>query len=121
VALSLRSTTDGADLTPGIKALNAPGHTPGHTTYAVESQGDKLIIIGDLIHVSSVQFADPSVTICFDGDPASAAAARSRVLRDASVARQWIAGAHIPFPGIGHVRTTVSGFEFLPANYQSAP
>jgi glyoxylase-like metal-dependent hydrolase (beta-lactamase superfamily II) len=109
------------DLMPGIKALSLPGHTAGHTVYAVESDGERILIAGDLIHVASMQFADPSVTIRFDGDSPVAAAARVRTLRDASAVHAWIAGAHIAFPGIGHVRVDGKGFEFVPANYQSIP
>jgi glyoxylase-like metal-dependent hydrolase (beta-lactamase superfamily II) len=109
------------DLTSGVKARSLPGHTPGHTVYVVESEGAKLLILGDLIHVASIQFADPSVTIRFDGDSAAAAEARVRALREASTAHEWVAGAHISFPGIGHVRADGKGFEFAPANYESFP
>ncbi len=51
-----------------IPNLKASGYTPGHTIYQVESKGQKLIIIGDLIHVGAVQFQNPSVTIAFDSN-----------------------------------------------------
>ena len=105
------------DLMPGIKAQALPGHTAGHTVYAVQSDGERLLIVGDLIHVTSIQFADPSVTIRFDGDSAAAADARARTLREASAVREWIAGAHIAFPGIGHVRVDGKGFEFVPGRH----
>jgi glyoxylase-like metal-dependent hydrolase (beta-lactamase superfamily II) len=47
------------ELSPGIKAVPTRGHTPGHSTYVVESKGQKLVVWGDLIHVASVQF-DPT-------------------------------------------------------------
>ena len=109
------------DLISGVKARSLPGHTPGHSAYVVENEGEKLVILGDLIHVASVQFADPSVTIRFDGDSTAATDARSRTLREASVAHEWVAGAHIAFPGIGHVRAEGKGFEFVPVNYESFP
>ena len=109
------------DLAAGIKARSLPGHTPGHTAYVVESEGEKLVILGDLIHVAAIQFADPSVTIRFDGEAAAAADARVQQLREASAAHEWVAGAHISFPGIGHVRADGKGFEFVPANYESFP
>ena len=56
------------ELVPGVKTYTTHGHTPGHTSYVVESKGQKLILTGDLIHVGAVQFADPSVTISFDKD-----------------------------------------------------
>src|SRR6218665_2536887 len=45
----------GGEVAPGITALAAHGHNPGHTVYAVQSGGQKLVLIGDLIHVGSVQ------------------------------------------------------------------
>ena len=36
-------------LTPGIRALATPGHAPGHTSYIVESKGQTLIVMGDLV------------------------------------------------------------------------
>src|SRR5258708_31844746 len=65
-----------ADLTPGIRAKFTPGHTAGHTVYVVQSAGEKLVILGDLVHVASIQFADPSVAIRFDLDSTAATAAR---------------------------------------------
>ena len=44
---------------PGIRTLASGGHTAGHTSYVVESKGQQLLVIGDLIHVAAVQFADP--------------------------------------------------------------
>ena len=61
------------ELVPGVRAQAAPGHTPGHTVYVVESGGQKLVLWGDLMHVAAVQFAQPSVTIQFDTDSKAAA------------------------------------------------
>jgi glyoxylase-like metal-dependent hydrolase (beta-lactamase superfamily II) len=109
------------ELTPGINAHGLSGHTMGHTAYWVESEGERLVVVGDLIHVASIQFAEPGVTIRFDTDPVRAAAARSEVLREASITHEWIASAHVAFPGMGHVRGAGAGFEFVPVNYQATP
>jgi glyoxylase-like metal-dependent hydrolase (beta-lactamase superfamily II) len=70
---------DGAtDLVPGIRALPAPGHTPGHTIYAIESKGERMIAWGDLMHVAAVQFPVPEITIAFDVDPDKAMPERKR-------------------------------------------
>ena len=105
------------DLLPGIKALASPGHTPGHSTYVVESQGQKMALWGDLMHVAAVQFADPSVTIQFDVDSKSAAAQRKKAYADAAKQGYWVAAAHLSFPGIGHLRKDGKGYVFVPANY----
>jgi glyoxylase-like metal-dependent hydrolase (beta-lactamase superfamily II) len=107
------------ELVPGIRALASPGHTPGHTLYVVESKGEKLVLWGDLMHVAVVQFADPSVTIRFDTDSVMAAAQRKKVFADAGEHGYWVAGAHLSFPGIGHLRTTGAAYTFVPVNYSA--
>ena len=42
------------ELVPGIRARPAPGHTPGHTIYVVESNGEKMVVWGDLMHVAAI-------------------------------------------------------------------
>lgn len=107
------------DLVPGIRAVAARGHTPGHTTYVVESQGEKLVVWGDLMHVAAVQFADPSVTIQFDSDPKAAAPQRKKAYKDAAKQGYYAAVAHVSFPGIGRLRADGKGYVWLPANYTS--
>ena len=104
-------------LVPGIKAQAAAGHTPGHSTFAVESKGQKLVLWGDLMHVAAVQFAQPAVTIAFDIDSKAAAAQRLRAYADAATNGYWVAGAHLSFPGVGHIRREGKGYMFVPANY----
>lgn len=105
------------ELVPGVTAHPAPGHTPGHTTYLVESRGQKLLLIGDLIHVAAVQFATPSVTIGFDSDSKSAAAARKKQFSDAARSGEMLGGAHLQFPGLGYLRAEGKGYRWIPVNY----
>jgi glyoxylase-like metal-dependent hydrolase (beta-lactamase superfamily II) len=107
------------ELVPGIKALASRGHTPGHTSYIVESKGQKLALWGDLIHAAAVKFPTPSVTIAFDTDSKAAAVQREKAFLDAAKKGYWVAGAHLPFPGIGHLRTNGTGYTWVPANYTS--
>jgi glyoxylase-like metal-dependent hydrolase (beta-lactamase superfamily II) len=106
-----------SDLTPGIKSVSTYGHTPGHTVYVVESQGQRLVLWGDLMHAAAVQFPDPSVTIKFDTDSKAAAAQRKAQYADAAKRGHWVAAAHLPFPGIGHLRADGKGYDWIPANY----
>lgn len=105
------------DLFPGIRAVAAPGHTPGHTVYAIESKGQKLLLWGDLMHVAAVQFPEPQVTIAFDTDSPAAAAQRAKAYADAVQGRYLVAGAHLPFPGIGHLRADGKGYAWVPVDY----
>jgi glyoxylase-like metal-dependent hydrolase (beta-lactamase superfamily II) len=112
-----------ADITlvPGIQALATPGHTPGHTSYVVESHGEKLIVIGDLVLMAALQFALPSLGSSFDADPAAAAQQRIRMLEMVADKDIWVAGSHLSFPGIGHVRSIQGKYVWIPANYSRTP
>ena len=105
------------ELVPGIKAIPAPGHTPGHSFYEVSSKGQKLVAWGDLMHVAAVQFPDPSVTIQFDTDSKAAGAARKKAFADAAKAGYFVAIAHVSFPGIGELRADGAGYRWVPVNY----
>ena len=108
-----------AELVPGVRSLASHGHTAGHTTYVVESEGQKLELWGDLMHCAPVQFVDPSVTIRFDTDSAAAMAERKKAYVDAAAKGYWVAAAHLPFPGIGHLRAENAAYTWVPANYTS--
>lgn len=108
----------GTELAPGIKAVPAHGHTPGHNIYVVESKGKKLVLWGDLMHVAAVQFAQPQVTISFDVDSKPAAVERKKAYADAAKGRYLVGSAHLPFPGLGHVRAEGKGYVWVPVDYQ---
>ncbi|MGA2550544.1 MAG: MBL fold metallo-hydrolase [Burkholderiaceae bacterium] len=112
-----KSFNGDTELIPGIKAVSTYGHTVGHTSYWVESKGEKLIVTGDLIHVAAIQLGDPTVTIGFDTDTKAAGAQRRKVFNEAAKEGDWIAAAHLSFPGIGHLRTDGKGYDFIPVNY----
>ncbi len=107
------------ELIPGIKAVASPGHTVGHTTYMIESNGQKLVLWGDLMHVAAVQFADPSVVMKFDTDSEAASIERKKAFADAAKQGYRVAGAHLAFPGIGHLRANAGSYTWVPANYSS--
>ena len=109
------------ELISGIRTHAAYGHTPGHTVYMVESQGQKLAVWGDLMHVASVQFPDPSVTISFDTDSKQAMPQRQKAYADAAKNGYWVAIAHVSFPGLGHVAADGKGYRWVPANYSIKP
>lgn len=109
------------ELVPGIRSIATPGHTAGHSVYMVESQGQKLVLWGDLMHVAAVQFEHPSVTIQFDTDSKQAAKQRAKAYAEAAKHGYLVAGAHLSFPGLGHVRKQGSGYRWLPVNYAPLP
>jgi len=116
----LEPFASGSEILPGIKAIPAPGHTPGHSLYQIESRGQKMVMWGDLIHAKDVQFARPAVTIQFDVDEPAAAAQRIRTLATTARGETWVAASHIAFPGIGRIRSEGNGrYAWAPANYSN--
>ncbi len=105
-----------ADIAPGVKAVST-GHTPGHSSYLFESKGQKLLVLGDMIHFGSVQFNRPEVAIAFDTDNKSAIASRKQWFARASKEKILLAGAHLSFPGLGHVRPEGKGYAWVPIEY----
>ena len=96
--------------------------TPGHTAYAVESEGQKLLIWGDLVHAHAVQFARPGVSIEFDIDQKQAIATRRSIMKAMAASKSLVAGMHLPFPGIGHVRAEGKGsYSWVPIEFAPLP
>jgi glyoxylase-like metal-dependent hydrolase (beta-lactamase superfamily II) len=105
-----------SEVLPGVRAV-ATGHTPGHSSYLFESNGQKLLVTGDIVHFGVVQFADPDVAVAFDTDNKAAIASRKKVWRQAAKDGTLLASAHVSFPGLGHVRAEGKGFAWVPVSY----
>lgn len=118
---SLRPFKAGEPTVPGVAAEPILGHTPGHYGFRIGSGGASLLCWGDVVHCMDVQFPRPAVTIDFDADQAKAFPAREKVMARAARERHWVAGAHLPFPGIGRVRARDGGYSWLPAPYAALP
>jgi glyoxylase-like metal-dependent hydrolase (beta-lactamase superfamily II) len=111
-------TFDGdTELVPGVKAIAARGHTPGHSIYMAESKGQKLILWADLMHVAAVQFENPEVTIGFDSDSKAAKAQRKKAYAEAAKEGYMIGATHLSFPGLGYIRAEGKGYVWVPVNY----
>jgi len=100
-------------------SLWLPGHTPGHSAIVVQRGGAKIVFWGDITHGDVIQFDDAKVTIEFDVDPAQAVETRAKAFADAASGRYWVAGAHIAFPGVGHVRADNVGYDWVPLNFSA--
>lgn len=105
------------EIVPGLRSMAAYGHTPGHTVYVAESQGHRLVMIGDLIHVAAVQMPHPEVTITFDSDPNAARSSRAKVFAQAAREGDWVAAAHLSFPGVGHLKAAGKGWQWVPVDW----
>jgi glyoxylase-like metal-dependent hydrolase (beta-lactamase superfamily II) len=103
---------------PGISPIAAYGHTPGHTIFLIENGRDKLLIIGDLLHIALVQFPVPEISATYDMDQKAAASVRRQVLDYAAKNKIPVAGMHIVYPGTGDVSVEGNGFKFSPGAVQ---
>ena len=103
-------------LLPGISAIAAYGHTPGHTMYMVESDNEQMLIWGDITHAMAIQMPYPSVAVTYDVDPKQAVISRKKVFDYVSRNNIPVAGMHIPFPAMGVVSTSLDGYIFYPYN-----
>ncbi|MDH7809487.1 MULTISPECIES: MBL fold metallo-hydrolase [unclassified Rhizobium] len=107
------------EILPGIAPYEIPGHTPGHTGYMISSQGQSLLIWGDVAHVMAVQMPHPEIGIVFDSDSAAAIKTREDLLIKLASDKTMIAAAHMPFPGLGRVRKidTGAGYDWVPTTF----
>jgi len=108
-----RLIADG-EVLPGITAIPAYGHTPGHTAYMVQLGGESLLIWGDVVHIPGVQFARPGVGLVFDTDGPAAIATRGRLMDMAATDKLLVAGMHLDFPVFGHVVRQGTGYAHVP-------
>jgi len=108
-----------AQIIPGIDAIAAPGHTPGSVIYRVTHGGKTVMLWGDIIHAQPVQFPQPKVAIHFDVDRKQAVATREKVMAQIAQEGDWVAAAHIAFPGLGKVMKADTGYRWVPINYSA--
>ncbi|MEL6318953.1 MAG: MBL fold metallo-hydrolase, partial [Pseudomonadota bacterium] len=109
-----------AALAPGVVAVPLPGHTPGHTGFMIESAGERLFLWTDVTDFTALQLNAPERTLIFDIDPVAGAASRRRAIALAASERLRVGGAHIPFPGFGHIGGREGAFRFVPSEWDHA-
>ncbi len=109
---------DGSAIASGITAMAAFGHTPGHMTYHLESNGQRLVLTADLANHYVWSFAHPEWEVRFDMDKSAATEARRQVLGMLAADKTPMIGYHMPFPAAGYVEARGDGFRFVPVSYQ---
>ena len=80
----LQPIRNGEHVAERLKAVALPGHAPGHTGYAFDTEEDHFLFFGDVVHVPALQFADPAFSWGFDDDQPTARATRLRVFKTPS-------------------------------------
>ena len=107
--------TGGEEPVSGVGAVDAFGHTPGHTIFLISSGDQSLLHIADTATHALVSPLRPEWAFAFDGDPDRAAATRRDVLGRASSDGTKIFAYHFAFPGLGFVAGEGDAFRFTPA------
>lgn len=109
---------DGATAVAGVSAVATPGHTPGHMSYRVDSDGKSLMITGDIANHFVIAFQKPDWGFGFDADKAAASATRRKVLGQLASEKMPFIGYHMPFPAIGYVEPMGDAFRYVAESYQ---
>jgi glyoxylase-like metal-dependent hydrolase (beta-lactamase superfamily II) len=100
-----------------IRLERAAGHTPGHTIVHVYSRDEELVHIADLLHSDALQFQHAEWGFSGDTDIKLAAATREKVLASLTASKTKVFAYHLPWPGIGHVRSKGQAYEWIMETY----
>ncbi|WP_245615685.1 MBL fold metallo-hydrolase [Afifella pfennigii] len=106
-----------AEVMPGVTAIDAHGHTPGHTVFAIESGDERLMFLADTTNHPALFVRHPDWAAVFDQDAEAARQTRRRLLDMAAEERMRVAGYHFPFPATGHIAKDGEGYRFVPAQW----
>ena len=109
---------DEGEVVPGIRGLQAFGHTPGHMVYHIESEGRRLLLWADTANHYVVSVQRPDWHVRFDVDKEAAAATRRRIFDMAASERVPVTGYHMPFPAVGYIDASGETCRWVPASYQ---
>lgn len=95
------------------------GHTPGHYSFKLKTDGQELVFIGDIVHSHTLQFDQPETAIEFDIDPQMAVQTRLKHFAQYAKDGQLIAAPHLPFPSIGHIyRQNDTSYQWIPIHFK---
>jgi len=100
-----------AEIAPGIRAVPAPGHTPGHMALAISSGGEQLLCISDVV-LHPVHLEHPEWYAAVDFSPERVVSTRRRLLNKAAAEKTLVLAFHFPFPGVGHVVRKGDGWQW---------
>ncbi|MBZ5609571.1 MAG: MBL fold metallo-hydrolase [Acidobacteriia bacterium] len=88
-----------------------PGHTPGHVSVRISSNGEQAIITGDLMH-HPCQVARPQWNSVADSDPQQACVTRHAFVAQRAEKGELVIGTHFAAPVVGHIVRDGEGFRF---------
>lgn len=91
-----------SEIVPGIRAVSAPGHTPGHMAVAISSEGENLLCFSDAA-IHPIHLEQPDWYSVFDLAPEQALASKRRLMDKAVADEALVFAFHFSFPGLGHI------------------
>lgn len=106
------------EVLPGIRAVEAFGHTPGMLAFWLSSGDAQLALTADTANHYVWSLQRPEWEVRFDMDKQAAIETRKKILKQIAQAKIPFIGYHMPFPGIGFLQTKDEGYRFVPASYQ---
>lgn len=109
---------DGQEFLPGITAISAPGHSPGHTIFNVSSGGKSFTFLGDLTHHPVLLTENPRVEFAYDWDPKLSVQSRVKLLTMLAEQKTPVMSYHFAWPGFGNLAKAGDGFRYYPAAMQ---
>jgi glyoxylase-like metal-dependent hydrolase (beta-lactamase superfamily II) len=109
---------DGQEFLPGITAISAPGHSPGHTIFNVSSGGKSFVFLGDLTHHPVLLTENPRVEFAYDWDPKLSVQSRVKMLTMLAEQKTPVMSYHFAWPGFGNLAKAGDGFRYYPAAMQ---
>jgi len=89
-------------LTDSLVATSIPGHTPGHLGVAIESGGERGLLIGDSM-LSAIDIEEPDWENSYDRDSDTARQTRRELVERLEADATLVGAAHLPVPSLGHV------------------
>jgi glyoxylase-like metal-dependent hydrolase (beta-lactamase superfamily II) len=104
----------GKEVTPGITSIEAAGHTPGHTAFAIASGDAKILIQSDVTNIPEFFLRNPDWHVAYDVDPDVAQATRHKFYDMAAAEKAMVVGFHFTFPSIGHVERDGTRYRLIP-------
>jgi glyoxylase-like metal-dependent hydrolase (beta-lactamase superfamily II) len=107
---NIRQVAGEPEVAPGIRFVDAPGHTPGHRAFHLSSGAGQLMISNDTAYVPALVMANPGWRGQYDQDGAMAEASRRRLLDRVIADKIMICGYHFPFPGVGTIQKDGAGY-----------
>ena len=105
----------GKEVAPGITSIEAAGHTPGHTAFAVASGNSKVLIQSDVTNIPELFLRNPDWHVAFDVDPMAAQTTRHKFYDMAAAEKATVVGFHFAFPSIGYVEKDGPKYRLIPA------